>query len=280
MSIKFALIGGDKRNILLSKELEKSGHKVVMFGFEKQNIKQSMSLIDAIDFADYIICAIPFSRDNISLNTPLSNEKIIISNFLNLVPKEKLIFTGAVNQKFSSYKNIIDIYKMKNMTEKSAIATSEGALKIAIENTDLSICDSSILVIGYGKIGSYLSKILKNLGATVEVISRSSNSINKAIDDGFKSYEPTELNNHLSGKHIIFNTAEKIQVNKKNIDLIDKDCIYIELASKPFGINYEDSINTNLKVIYGLSLPAIVSPKTIANVMFYEILKYIKEAKE
>ncbi len=280
MTKKFALIGGDKRNILLADELIKCGNEVLMYGFDKANIVNKMSLIDTINYCDFIICGIPFTRDLMTLNTPLTSEKINIEDFFKIVPKDKIIFTGAVSDKLTTENSIVDVYKTDQMTEKSTIATAEGAIKIAIENTDVSLYDSNVLIIGYGKIGSALAKYLCSLGANVTVISRSPKSINQAITDGFSAYSSFELDRNLSNKHLIFNTAEKIQINKTNIDTIDKNCVYIELASSPFGINYEECINSNIKIIFGLSLPGIFSPKTIAIALYDEIQKYIKEMKE
>ncbi len=286
MSYKFAFVGGDKRNIYLAEELTRLGHSVTMYGFDKQselilsNSNVSNSLEYVISSSDFIICAIPFTRDNIYLNTPLSHEKILINDFLKIVPNDKLVFTGALNNNLSKIENLIDIYRTDNITNQSVIATVEGALKIAIESTDISINNSNILIIGYGKIGSYLAKSLKYLGANITIISRSSKTVNNAIKDGFSAFSNTELNENLSNKNIIFNTAEKVQIDKTNLSSIDENCIYIELASAPFGINYEDSVESNLKVIYGMSLPGIVSPKTIGNFIGLEILNYIKELKK
>lgn len=276
MSYKFALISGDKRNVYLAEKLKKNGHEVFYYGFDKNEIDDTYKLDDAIKNSDYVICAIPFTRDGISLNTPLSNNKILINDFLSIVGTEKPIFTGAIDKNYQNIPNLIDVYKCEKVQTESTISTAEGAIKIAIENTDISLNSSNILVIGYGKIGSYLSKCLKSLGANVTVISRSDKTINKASDDGFCAYSNLELDKNLSDKKIIFNTAEKVQIDSKNLHIIDKDTIYIELASKPFGINYEDSVNSNLKVLYGLSLPGIVSPETISSVIYDEIFENIK----
>lgn len=273
MTNKYALIGGDKRNIYLAEQLEKCGHEVIKYGFSKLSYENTMPLESLIDWCDYIICAIPFSRDNISLNTPLSNEQIMISDFLKLT-KDKKIFTGALKGKYVENENLIDIYKTDEILKQSVISTVEGAIKIAIEQTDTSLYCSNVLIIGYGRIGSYLAKCLNFLGANVTIVTKSVESITNALDDNFKAFSNIELDEHLSNKSIIFNTAEEIQISSKNLDLIDKDCVYIELASAPFGINYSDSIDSFLKVIYGISLPAIVSPKTISNAMYDEIVKH------
>ncbi len=274
MNKKFALIGGDKRNILLGDELKKNNHEVIMYGFEKEHIENKMSLLNTIAHSDYIVCGIPFTRDLVNLNAPLSTETINLSHFLDLVPKDKMIFTGAVKKGLITTNKIVDIYKTEKMTEKSTIATSEGAIKIAIEHTNILLYESNVLIIGYGKIGKVLANNIRSLGAKVTIISKSPNSINQATLDGFRAYSSFELERNLSNKNIIFNTAEKIQIDKTNIDMIDKECVYIELASSPFGINYEECVASDIKIIFALSLPGIFSPKTIAKTMCNEIISH------
>lgn len=277
MNYKFALISGDKRNIYLAEKLTQNGHEVTLYGFDKNNIKNTHSLKEIIEKHNYIICPIPFTRDNISLNTPLSAQTITLNDFLSLLDKSKTVFSGALNTNYGDDKNIIDIYAKNSVKDASTIATVEGAIKIAIENTDTSLYGSNILIIGYGQIGSYLAKSLRNLGVNVTIVTRSDSSLKKAKEDGFSSYKNDVLDEHISKKHIIFNTAEKIQLNAKNLGLVDKETVYIELASLPFGIDYEDSVKFNIKVVYGLSLPGIVSPKTISAVIYNEILQHIEE---
>ena len=51
-------------------------------------------------------------------------------------------------------------------------AIVEGALKLAIENTDRTLHDSHICVVGYGNIGAMLTRILVLLGAHVTLAAR------------------------------------------------------------------------------------------------------------
>ncbi len=276
MSYKFAIIGGDKRNIYLAEKLKSLGHSITLYGFDKNGIANERSLTETIEFADYIICATPFTRDNIFLNTPLTDEKISISYFLDSIKVNQTIFAGSLNSTISKHDNFIDILKSENVTIATTIATVEGAIKIAVENTDISLNESKILIIGYGNIGSHLAKILRDFGADITIATRSPKSIESALRNDFRAYSSYDLDRLLSDKDIIFNTAPFVQIDENNLDLIDQNTLYIELASKPFGINYEHSTRTNTRVIFGLSLPGIVSPRTLGNVLCSEILKKIE----
>ena len=80
--MKFCFIGGDSRNIELAKMLAKDEMLVYTYGLEKgfvekdlnPKIIQCKNLEQAINEAEIIITALPFSKDNKNINTPLSEK--------------------------------------------------------------------------------------------------------------------------------------------------------------------------------------------------------------
>ena len=65
---KFALIGGDKRNVLLAKLLKEDKHIVYTFGLEKVFCNNCKTLAEAAENAEFIIGPIPFSKNGKELN--------------------------------------------------------------------------------------------------------------------------------------------------------------------------------------------------------------------
>ena len=103
--MKFCFIGGDFRNIELAKILAKDRMIVYTYGLEKgfldekinQNIIQCKNVEQAINEAEIIITAIPFSKDNKNINTPLSEKNLKIEEILNKI-KGKKVFTGNISK--------------------------------------------------------------------------------------------------------------------------------------------------------------------------------------
>ncbi len=86
-------------------------------------------------------------------------------------------------------------------------------------------------IIGYGKVGSYLHKLLKNFGAEIYI-----NEIKKNNKLKF-----TGLKHLLKNSDIVtINTSlksPKVILNKSNLDLLKKNCILIN-TSRPEVIDY------------------------------------------
>ena len=63
--------------------------------------------------------------------------------------------------------NIIDIMKCEELAVLNSISTAEGAIQIAMEETNHTLHDSNILILGFGRIGKVLAKMLNAIGANV-----------------------------------------------------------------------------------------------------------------
>lgn len=117
--------------------------------------------------------------------------------------------------------------------------TAEAALAIAIGNGKRSIYGSKCLVSGYGRIGILLVNLLRAMGAFVVVAtgSLSHRKVLTAMDVGYILYD--SLNCSLNNYDFIFNTVPDHIFNPDI--LTDYTGIYYELASKPYGFDYEQT---------------------------------------
>ena len=150
MITEFAIIGGDLRMIKLAKLLAKDKKLVYTYGIEKaqelkqnENIIKSKTLQEISQTAEILIAPIPFSHDGIYINTPLSETQIKIEELFETMQNKKII-AGAISsqiQEKAQKQNIkiIDIMKQEQLTILNTIATAEGAVEVAISNTDINI---------------------------------------------------------------------------------------------------------------------------------------------
>ena len=277
---KYAVLGGDLRNIFLAKKLQESGATVTLYGankYEGEKIKESKSLKEAIQGANYIIGATPCSNDRENLNTPFSDTTINMENLFSMMTSEQYFCAGRIGenlQELAREYNVqtYDFLEREEMAILNAIPTAEGAVKIAIEETDITLHGSKIMVIGFGRIGKILCKILSGFSARVYVVVHKEAAYAEAKSYGYKAIMLKDMNVFLPKMAMIMNTVPKILLNSQNLHLIKKDCFILDLASKPFGIDYECSKKLNLKVQWAPSLPGKIAASTGA--------EYIKQAIE
>lgn len=266
-NMNISIIGGDKRNQMLVKSFEKDKCFVYKCLLDMEN---ENSLSECIFNSDVIVTAIPFSKDQKVLNTPLSDEKILIKNFIKQVHR-KIIFCGNIMDKYKeklekNENTIIDLMKINDLALKNAIPTAEGIINLIINNTDSTIDASNILIIGFGRVGERTALVLKNLGANIFCMD---NDKDKLANIASSSYNVIEKISLEQSYDVIVNTVPSLVLGEKELKCIDKNNLIIDVASNPGGVDYEYAKKNGYKVIHELGIPGKVAPETAA--------KYIKQ---
>lgn len=278
MNDSISIIGGDVRNIELAKILQeeyKEKYIINTYSIEKsQNTLQ-----EVIEKSNFIITSVPLSKDKINLYTPYSDEKISLEKLFSMI-KNKTVITANISEEYEKIlqqnnNKVVDLLKCNDYAILNAEPTSEGAIQIAMENTTKTLQYSNVLVIGYGKIGKILTKQLKAFEANVHCTARKDTDFATMYINGIKKLEYENLSKEISKFDIIFNTVPSIILRKEELEKIKNDAVIIELASKPGGIDLEESKNYNFKIINAQGLPGKVAPKTAAQIIEKTLKKYL-----
>lgn len=268
---KIAFIGGDKRNLILSEMLRDKG-EIYKFGMGEH----CDSIEDCLN-SDYIIYPIPFSKDGEKVYAPLSDKEIEIEKCVKGI-RNKIVFGGKfennIRELLEKNKNkVIDITDDKEFIKNNAISTAEGIIKCIIENTDITIDKSNILVIGFGNIGDKTSMLLSNLNANIYC-----NDINKhkVANIELRGYNVLEkLDNYIEKMDVIINTVPELIIDENKFSFIKKSTLIVDVASKPGGVDFIYAKENGYNVIQYLGIPGKVAPRTSARYMRDIIEKYI-----
>ena len=281
----FAVVGGDKRNIALAEMLFKLGHNVKMYGFgsyEKETPMQCKNLYETLSEAEYIIGPVPCAHNGGVLNAPFHDTAMLVEDLFRLIKPAQTFIAGyirpevmAIADKFGI--QIMDMLTREELLVKNAIPTAEGAIKIAIEETDITLHGSNMLVIGYGRIGTVLCRMLRGMGANVSAIVNSGHSAALAKSSGHEAIMYEEMDKHLSNADIIFNTVPEILLDRRNMKYIKKGTLIIDLASPPYGVDVNASRDFCLKVMFTNSLPGKIAPVTTAGYIHETVNQIITE---
>ena len=289
MNNKFAIIGGDLRLVKLAQILQKENNLIYVFGLEKSNelgnysnIKINKDLVQTLENTEIIISSIPFSRDKQTINMPLSDNKIKIDELMNLI-KDKTLIAGTIsNDIYEKYKDvkIIDIMKNEKLAILNTIATAEGAIKEIIENTQINIHGSKIMILGFGRIGKTLAKKLDGLSAKVTVVSKEDEELAWAEAYGYINIELNKIKNIIKDYDVIVNTIPSIILQGSVLKEIDKNVLLVDLASGDGGINKKEADENNLNLIKSLGIPGKISPIATAKILKEAIYEIMEEKKE
>lgn len=274
MDYNFFIIGGDKRMFYLAKKLSKDENNVKALGLEKigyenllnNNIKIAQS-IDEIEENDILIGGIPTTKDNIFFYTPLSDKKIYLKDI-----KNKKIIGGNI----PSGINGIDLLKDESFSILNAIPTAEGAIAKVIQETESTIMDSNVLVLGFGRIGKIICNKLKSMGANVYCTARKKEDFAWMRAYGYNGIEYNELNKKLCRINIIINTVPKLILDKNRLVLLRENVLILDLVSDPGGIDKKAIEQLGINAIQYLGIPGKTAPEKTGEYIsesIYGILK-------
>ena len=262
-----SIVGGDKRNFILSELLEEEGFCTHTFGIGCDEI---ISLEECVERSKYIVTATPFSNDGEYIYATNPTEKIRIDDFIKY-SRDKVIIGGKfsdiqINEFEKNRNKVVDLMKYEELAQKNVIPTVEGIVKIIIENTDITIDESNIAIVGYGRIGKRLSKILSAMGANIFCVDNKKEEVANIELSGYNVIENICADKEFD---VIVNTVPKMVIGEKELKKIGKETLIVDVASKPGGIDYDYANKNNYKVIQSLGIPGKIAPRTAA--------KYIKE---
>lgn len=283
---KFTILGGDMRNIELAYQLQEDGHEVEIFGFDSLQLllKQPIKLHEAITQSDVVIGPLPFTDDNVLLNAPFYTKEIIIDEVLNLLSAKQIFTAGKIPIKIQEKAKLLDLktidyFNREEMQALNAIPTAEGAIQLAMEEMRTTIHGSNALVLGYGRIGKSLSRMLYGIGANLFVEARSYSDLAWIKNFGYKPVHIKELEHYLPKMDVVFNTVPHIVLDEALLSKLNKKALIIELASKPGGVDLESCKEQAIKLISAQGLPGKVAPISAARVIKETVYNIMEEVR-
>lgn len=285
---KIAVIGGDLRIVKLVEMLAKDGYEISTYGLEKaesitklKNVKQYENIEETVKNVQIVIGPIPLSSNNIEINTPFSEKTVTLEQVADIIQGKKFI-AGNIKKElydFTEGKNveIIDLLDREELVVLNTISTAEGAIQIAMEETTRTIHGSNVLVLGYGRVGKILANMLKGIGANVYCEARKNVDLAWIKAYGYEPVRLNELDGKLKDFNIIINTIPSMILDEQKIQLLDQDCLIVDLASNPGGVDRIAAKKHGIKTIWALSLPGKVAPLTSAEFIKDTIYNIFKE---
>ena len=266
--MKFVVVFGDARMHTVAKMVRDSG-----FGCETLGLEDSPTdLQKTIGNADVVILPLACCKDG-KIVSPMSN---VVTNIGDLFSagSEKTIFLGGkmpiIDEKHIDYSN------REEFLIKNAVPTAEGAIEIALRELNTTLNGANTLVVGYGRIGKYLSEILKGLNCTVSVIARKESSRASAEISHFSSY-PTGNTDAYKNADIVFNTVPVTVIGEKELSALRPSTKIIDLASLPGGVDEDSARAHNIQIIRALALPGKVAPSTAGKIIFETAINILRE---
>lgn len=290
MNKVISVVGGDLRIVKLVEMLIEDNYTVYTYGLEYSEellkldrVEMCPTLDEAVKDAKAVVGPIPLSSDRKNLSMPFSNVKLPIEDFINCLNGKTLIagnitepIRNSLDEKSIVY---IDLLKREEFSVLNTISTAEGTIQIAMEETQRTVHSRNVLIMGFGRIGKVLSKMLSGIGAKVYCEARKNEDIAWIKAYGYEPIHLNDLDKHLGKFDIIINTIPFQILDNNRLDLLKKDILIIDLASNPGGVDRRAAKEKNIKLVWALSLPGKVAPVTSAEFIKETLYHALKEIK-
>ena len=286
MEKAISVVGGDLRIIKLIEMLVSDEYKVFTYALENSEELQNMNNVEmcptieeAVSHSKVVVGPIPLSSDRKRISAPFGRNNIELTDFVKAL-NGKYLIAGNINIKEeleNAGVSYTDLLKREEFTVLNTIATAEGTIQIAMEETQRTIHGSKVLVMGFGRIGKVLAKMLDGIGVEVYCEARKNEDIAWIKAYGYKPIHLNHLNDNLGKFDIVINTIPFQILDSERLDLLKKDVLIIDLASNPGGVDRKAAREKKLKLIWALSLPGKVAPLTSAEFIKETIYHVLKE---
>lgn len=282
--IGLAVLGGDERQIAMSRALAQWGYDVFVWGLGACADRVGSAVVceqwqDAVKDAGVIILPLPASGDGVRVHCPLQDPDLLLrmTTLLDSIPG-RLLLGGRLGESVRSIaeqKQIewIDYFDSEILQLKNAVPTAEGAIAVAMRELPVTVDGVHAAILGYGRIGMLLGERLRALGADVTVYARRSEQRTLA-----------ELHHHRSARlicrdgrtqpeafapdlRVIFNTVPHWILTREVLEALPRNCVLIDLASAPGGIDRTAAQELGLRAVWATALPGKCAPESAGHIL-------------
>lgn len=160
-----------------------------------------------------VLLPIPSSRDKINITgTEIPLEETLSENLADTVIVGYSLPDGYKREASERGGSILDLSLDEEFLTDNAYLTALGALGYLLTTSKLSVSDMSIGIIGYGRIGSRLARVLLFLGARIRVYTSRMLTRLDLGECGIESVSVSAMGESVSdflGVDILINTAPK-----------------------------------------------------------------------
>lgn len=191
-----------------------------------------------------------------------------IENLLERLPEDIVVIGGNLTHPaLKNYKKL-DLLQDPEYLAINADITAHCALQLTAPLLKTTFSGIDILIIGWGRIGKCLARLLRNIGSRVTVAARkeADRAILTAL--GYEAVDPRRLDLLLPRFRLIFNTAPEPVLSRQQAALC-QNCQKIDLASKS-GVDADD-------VIWAKGLPGIYAPESSGVLIAQTIIRLFRE---
>jgi dipicolinate synthase subunit A len=263
--LTIGMLGGDKREQEIARRAALTGAEVRAHGFPwpEQGIPDVKYLDDpaaVLKGAKFALFPIPGISATGALFAPTAPAPIVPDyGMLSGMASRAHIILGWADKNLKARAQALSIGLHEYEWDRSLMlqrtpAILEGLLKIVIENTAITIHNSTACVVGQGTIGAVLTRYLVALGAHTHIAARNPEQRAAAFVAGATPHLLDELPELAPRLDFIFSTVPTRVVGEDVLSRLPKSALIVDLAAPPGGVDFDAAKRLGLVAIWGRGL--------------------------
>ncbi len=280
--------GGDLRYGYTASALARK-YDVCAVGFTRQILPDTRlriveSAADGLPMCDVLVLPMPVSDDGVLINAPYSRQNLPLTGFIPLLKPGAVVLGGKFGKTDTLFRDAgietVDYLAREEFSTRNAVPTAEGAIQIMLEEMPRTIFGSTVLILGFGRIGSRMAAALHALGADVTVAARDVADRARAEMLGCHSLTYAALQETAGLFDVVCNTVPAKVLTADVLKGMQPETLILDLASKPGGVDWEAAQELGRRVVWALSLPGKTAPVTAGEIIATTITHILEERGE
>jgi len=272
---KVAALGGDAREVILVEHLADLGAVVKTYGLpvSGKNMVPCQRPIECLANVQALILPVPGVNHNMQLHSAFLEDPLVLNRaFFELLPKRTPVLVGMARKPLRDLLaelelELIELMKLDDVAILNSIPSAEGAVQMAMEKLQITIHGSNSVVLGFGRTGQTLAKLLSAMHSNTIVVARNPSQLARATAMGLKAVSFKESVNYLYDTDVVFNTVPAQVIDESFLRKLPTKTLVIDLASAPGGTDFNKADELGIEAILAPGLPGKVAPKTAGMIL-------------
>lgn len=270
--MRLAFIGGDLRQVYAAELLARKGHAVTAVATAAPPVGATLGNdpIEAARAADAVILPIPVTGTG---GTVRGADALTPKTLLSQLREGSLLLGGNLSASLiASTRELgvrtVDYLNRESFVLQNAYLTAQAALGILLRELPVCLYRTRIAVLGFGRIGKFLARMLHALGAEVTVFARRGSDLAMASLIGVetKTVAALESEEVLGFARAIVNTAPARLLTTEHLAHLDRDALLLELASGSDNLPPPPE-GMPLRILCAQGLPGKCFPKSAGEIV-------------
>lgn len=284
-------VGGDARQLEVIAYVTENDASATLIGFTQAKRTFADTQLgelaeNVFAAADALVLPVAGMENDGRVDTQFDADPIMLTeaHFQAMRPGT-FVFTGIARRVLTEWcerysLNLVKLMELDEVAILNSIPTAEGAIAIAMQETEITLHGANVVVVGFGRCGQTLAHKLRAMGANVRVCARYQPELARIREQSMAPFAMKDIDHAMHDADIVFNTVPAPVLSAAVLRSMPRDAVIIDIASKPGGTDFRYAERRGMKAILTPSLPGLVAPKTAGRIIAVSLTRILANADE